>query len=372
MRRLRIPTKDEILIVLGWGGLRLVLAGGELFIYSWKQISRLSLHCATGLERIYQEALIRPHQALLWNDLEALPTLKQIEQSDEPFELFRWERFKEEPDSFPHIRLIAKSGMGKTTLARYLLHLLGGKQCVITPKAKPSDWIGLEVLGKGFNYDEIETSLQQIKQLMYSNYELIDQSLTPEMANVALDEWRLTKQNVDCAGELVKEFITVARDAKIRLIALAQGEQVETWGLKGESDLGECFTDIRMGEFAIDYAKKIKASRSVLDWLQRQKRPCLVGRYPAEIPNLSSFQFQAALSPIERPEQFLKTPETTLQSELQRSENSQNGVLDGAEILRKAYMVAKTNGCSDSDFIKQVWGASRYSEGRAIIESWKN
>lgn len=368
--RIRIPNKDEILVVAGWGAVRLLLATGELALYSWKQLSRLSLHCATGAENIFREALVRPHQSLLYSDLNEVQSLKQIEQVlDEPFELFRWERFREEPDTFPHIRIIAKSGMGKTTLARYLMHLFGGKQAVITPKAKPTDWTGLEVYGKKFNYEECEWALLQLKELMYANYELIDQGLTPEMSNIALDEWRLIKQEVAVAGELVKEFITVARDGKIRLLALAQGEQVETWGLQGESDLGECFSDIRLGEFAIEYARKIKAPQSVRDWLQRQKRPCMVGRYPAEVPNLSGYQFNTAQSPLQRRFTGAETAEMLSPTVIQLPRSSGNEVSESAEML--LYRAFRAFQGSESDFIKQVWGSRSYGQGKSNLEELK-
>lgn len=370
--RLRIPTNDEIEVVARWGAVRLLLGIGELGIYTWKQLSRLSLHCACGAENIYQQSLIQPFNALIWNDQSVMATNEEMKLIEQSIELFDFNRFRSEPDTFPHIRIIAKSGMGKTTLARYLMHLLGGKQAVITPKAKPGDWQGIEVYGKGFNYPECEAVLCELKNLMYANYQVIDQGLTPEMVNVALDEWRLIKENVAIAGELVKEFITVARDAKIRLLALAQGEQVSTWGLQGESDLGECFTDIRLGEFALDHAKRLKLSSSVQDWLSKQKRPCMIDRYPAEIPNLQGFQFNVTQSPLKRCSEREKTAEISSQRSLQALENKPNGVLEGADYLRKAYLCAKTNGVSDSDFIKQVWGASRYQEGKSVLDGWRN
>jgi hypothetical protein len=97
----------------------------------------------------------------------------------------------------------------------------------------------------------------------------------------------------------------------LRLIALAQGENVASWGFEGESDLEECFTDIRLGEFAIDYAKSLRNQcrkdsddyeywTAVLGELERQSQHrtregnrFLVawwGKFPARIPDLTDWK----------------------------------------------------------------------------------
>jgi hypothetical protein len=110
---------------------------------------------------------------------------------------------------------------------------------------------------------------------MYRRYPLMEQGETFEITNFVVDEWRLintnvkaikerdpeTKQTIEVAPSakaMMKDIITVARESMLRLIALAQGENVASWGFEGESDLEECFTDVRLGEFAIDYAKSLR------------------------------------------------------------------------------------------------------------------
>lgn len=368
--RFRVPNKGEVKSILTWGSAYAALHIPYTVLYVVRQSARLIVFVAGNLENIYHQSFIQPMRNLVWvGESPLLEVGNQPKLIEEAIELFDWHRFRSEPDTFPHIRIIAKSGMGKTTLARYLMHLLGGKQAVVTPKTKPGDWQGIQVYGKGFNYAECEAVLCELKNLMYANYQVIDQGLTPEMVNVALDEWRLIKENVAIAGDLVKEFITVARDAKIRLLALAQGEQVSTWGLQGESDLGECFTDVRLGEFALDHAKKLKLSSSVQDWLSKQKRPCMIDRYPAEIPNLQGFQFGTAVSPIKPRSSEVENAETLSPTVLQPATTSENEVPSNAEIL--LYRAFRAFQGSESDFIKQVWGARDYKLGKAELEALK-
>lgn len=367
--RLRIPTNDEIEVVARWGVVRLLLGIGELGIYTWKQLSRLSLHCACGLENIYQQSLIQPFNALIWNDQSVIAANEEMKLIEQSIELFDFNRFRSEPDTFPHIRIIAKSGMGKTTLARYILHLLGGKQCVITAKKKPQDWQGLKVYGSQFKWDECEAALAEVHQLMINNYALIEQELTPDMSNIAIDEWRSINNNVDGSEIIMKELLSLARDGKVRILAIATGEQVKTWGLEGESDLEECFTTIRMGEFAIEYARKIKASKAVLDWLEGQERPCMVGRQPAQVPDLRGYQFGAVESPIKPRFSELETAETLAPTVLQPAVTSGNEVPSTAEMhLYRAFRAFQG---SESDFIKQVWGARDYKLGKAELEALK-
>ena len=289
-RKLRIPSEDEIKAVLKWGGIRILIALPQAALYSLRQLSRLTLHCSSTLENIYYIAVVEPFDALIWNELpmriieaEVMPEL-----TGKP-ELFDWNLFKTDPDRFPHIRIIAKSGMGKTTLAEWLLSILGGERFVITPKKKPSDWKGYKVYGSGFNFKECAQKMADIKKQMYCRFDEMEEGKDHGFINFVADEWRLVVKKEATAKEDMKEVITVARDAKIRMIGIAQGEQVGIWGLEGESDLEECFTTIRMGQFAIDHAKKLKLPQPVLEWLRQQKRPCMVENQPAEVPDLSNY-----------------------------------------------------------------------------------
>jgi hypothetical protein len=163
---------------------------------------------------------------------------------------------------------------------------------------------------------------------MYRRYPLMEQGETFEITNFVVDEWRLintnvkaikerdpeTKQTIEVAPSakaMMKDIITVARESMLRLIALAQGENVASWGFEGESDLEECFTDIRLGEFAIDYAKSLRNQcrkdsddydywTAVLGELDRQSQQrtregksipcCMVGKHPARIPDLTDWK----------------------------------------------------------------------------------
>jgi len=242
--------------------------------------------------------------------------------------LFDFSRLRTEPDKFAHLRVIGGTGIGKTTFVDWLLDILGGSRFVITPKKKSWNWVGLKVYGLWFDYEAIRSKLQWIHAEMYRRYPLMEAGQTFEITNFVLDEWRLINTNVKAIKErdpetkqiievapsakaMMKDIITVARESMLRLIALAQGENVASWCFEGESDLEECFTDIRLGEFAIDYAKSLRNQcrkdsddyeywtgvLAELDWQQSRRTSegksipcCLVDKYPARIPNLTGWK----------------------------------------------------------------------------------
>jgi hypothetical protein len=241
--------------------------------------------------------------------------------------LFDFSRLRTEFDKFAHLRVIGGTGVGKTTFVDWLLDVLGGNRFVITPKKKSWNWVGLKVYGLWFDYEAIRSKLQWIHAEMYRRYPLMEQGKTFELTNFVVDEWRLintnvkpikerdpeTKQTIEIAPSakaMMKDIITVSREAMLRLIALAQGENVASWGFEGESDLEECFTDIRLGEFAIDYAKSLRnqcrkdsddyeywtAVLQELEWQQSRRTRegksipcCMVAKYPARIPDLTAW-----------------------------------------------------------------------------------
>jgi hypothetical protein len=252
----------------------------------------------------------------------------QVEAQTLTVNFFDFTRLRTEPDKFAHLRVIGGTGIGKTTFVDWLLDTLGGDRFVITPKKKSWNWVGLKVYGLWFDYETIRAKLQWIHAEMYRRYPLMAAGQTFEITNFVVDEWRLINTNVKAIKErdpetrqtleiapsakaMMKDIITVARESMLRLIALAQGENVASWGFEGESDLEECFTDIRLGEFAIDYAKSLRNQcrkdsddyeywTAVLGELERQNQQrtregksipcCMVGKYPALIPDLTDWK----------------------------------------------------------------------------------
>ncbi len=239
--------------------------------------------------------------------------------------------------------------MGKTTLIDWLVDIIGGA-FVITPKKKPHNWRDLDVYGctpKMFNYEAIAERLQWVQDEMYRRYDQIQAGENPPLTNFVVDEWRLISNHAPKAKELMKDIITVAREAGLRMIALAQGTQVSTWGLEGESDLEECFSDILIGNFAIDRCTALRRKHHknseeyaywtrVLAFLQQQDRPCMVADMPAIIPDLTNWQ-RAIASENVTPAQALGEPLRTIWCFCKE----QNDWVATRDLLRKGFTVLR-------------------------------
>lgn len=307
MNYFNLPNFREWLRFFGWVTMKLLVSFLQFLMVALEKILEVFLYCTKMSQKTltkiafvvdhlpYSGVPLAQHNKLEAIEVEALPVNLDIK-------FFDFTEFKNNPDKFPMIRVTGKSGVGKTRFTEWIMDLLGGEQFVITPKKKPTDWINHKVYGYPFNYQECEKKLVEIHKLMYERYKLMEQNVQLQQINFVCDEWKLINMNVSSAKDLMKQIIVVARDAKIRLIALAQGENVATWGFEGESDLEENFTSVRFGEFALEHCKSLrnkyrKDSKeynyyvAVLEELESQGfRCCMVDSTPAKIPNLSNWK----------------------------------------------------------------------------------
>ena len=314
----------------------------------------------------------------------------QVSAQTLTIKFFDFTRLRTEPDKFAHLRVIGGTGIGKTTFVDWLLDTLGGERFVITPKKKSWNWVGLKVYGLWFDYETIRAKLQWIHAEMYRRYPLMEQGETFEITNFVVDEWRLINTNVKAIKErdpetkqtleiapsakaMMKDIITVARESMLRLIALAQGENVASWGFEGESDLEECFTDIRLGEFAIDYAKSLRNQcrkdsddyeywTAVLGELEGQSQQrtregksipcCMVAKYPARIPDLTDWKRNVSDS------NFVETPSPQLTETGPSTPASPEATLPGRNLTHpQAEDARKADDTRVEGFLAQVTSA---------------
>lgn len=267
---------------------------------------------------------------------------------------FDWQQFRETPEMFPHIRGVAATRCGKTTLFDWLIDVMPSqKQSVITVKRWPHQWIGLDVIGVPEDYQAIRSSLEALQSERVRRTALMAKGIDSPIWNVAVDEWKAISRNVRAivdrktkqiialsAKQIMGEMITLARETNIRIFALAQGRQVVTWGLEGESDLAECFCSIYLGKFAVEecesYRNKFPKDseqyakyQQVRDYLESLGNraawiSCELGEFPAVVPDLSEWKRELPPSPL--PTENLvnsETAQTTESAANQETEDTQ-------------------------------------------------
>lgn len=244
-------------------------------------------------------------------------------------QFFDWNQLRDTPEMFPHLRGVAPTNGGKTTLFDWLMDVMPSeKKLVITIKRKPHQWTGLEVVGVPENYDAIRNTLSSLQDERIHRTVLMAKGIDFPIWNVGIDEWRVISKNIKAivdrktkqiispsAKQIMGDMITLARELGIRIFALAQGRQVVTWGLEDESDLAECFCSIYMGRFALEECEKYRNKypkdseqyakyQQVRDYLESLGNraawiSCELGEFPAVVPDLSEWKRELPKPPFQ-------------------------------------------------------------------------
>jgi len=228
-----------------------------------------------------------------------------------------------------------------------------GRKLVCTIKRKPHQWQFIEVIGVPEDYEAIRHSMLSIRAERIRRTAQMAKGIDFPSWSIAFDEWKAQSRNIKAiierktkeiispsARDLQGENLTLGRELKMRIFALAQGRQIITWGLQGESDLLECFCSIFLGKFAVEecesYRNKFPKDseqhakyQQVRDYLESLGNraawiSCELGEFPAVVPDLSKWKRELPNQPSQ-----LETPvntETTQATESvpnQESEDSQ-------------------------------------------------
>lgn len=401
MNHFNLPNFREWLRFIGWVVMKLLVSFLQFLMVALEKILEVFLYCTKMSQKTLTKiAFVVDHLPYSGIPLARQEKLEAIDIAALPVEIkiifFDFTELKNNPDKFPHIRVIGKTGVGKTRFTEWIMDMLGGEQFVITPKKKPTDWLNHKVYGYPFNYQECEDKLKDTHTLMHTRYADLEKGKQLQQINFACDEWKLINKNVASAKELMKDIIIVARDAKIRLMALAQGENVATWGLEGESDLEECFTTVRFGDFALEHCKFLRNKyrkdseefqyySAVLRELESQGfRCCMIENQPAKVPDLSNWkpsfkatneQLQVAASVVTNAlhngfnGSMQKPPETTQNQGFQPQSYDFEG---GNAGLISAIKTAVSEGRSVDWCAKNVPGLpGNYYSARAIVEQMR-
>jgi hypothetical protein len=269
---------------------------------------------------------------------------------------FDWKQFRETPDNFSHIRAVGATNSGKTTLVDWLMDVIpSDKKFVCTIKRKPHQWQFIEVIGVPEDYEAIRHSMLSIRAERIRRTAQMAKGIEFPSWSIAFDEWKAQTRNIKAiidrktkeiispsARDLQGENLTLGRELKMRIFALAQGRQIMTWGLQGESDLLECFCSIFLGRFAVEECEsyrnkfpkdseqyaKYQQVRDCLEPLGNRAAwiSCELGEFPAVVPDLSQWKRE--------PPKHSSTTENFLKSEtIQTTESAANQEIEDTQEL---------------------------------------
>ena len=151
MNYFSLPSFKTWLRFLGWVLIKLLLSFLQFIMLMLEKTLEFSLWCVKMLQRTLSKIVfIVDHIVYTGIPSAKQERLEAIEIPVLPTEVklnfFDFLQFKNEPDKFPHIRVIGKTGIGKTRFTEWIMDMLGGYQFVITPKKKPTDWASYKSL----------------------------------------------------------------------------------------------------------------------------------------------------------------------------------------------------------------------------------
>ena len=268
------------------------------------------------------------------------------------------------------VMIIGEMGTGKSTIAQYLAYTIGGNVKVYEPEGTPDDWQGLEVVGKGENWNAIQAGMEddledlsiRIQRRMKEGNNFLEGS---EQV-VICEEYPELVNKVSCSSEWLDRHARRGRKAKRFTILLSQYDKVAAWGLEGKSDLAEAFFKVRLGKKAIAHAKSLK-NDEMIEWLKKDRSHCLIDDNPCKLPSYREMKSIISRPLFDNRTVPEKTPEKTLEPAPGR--DFEENFSDADAYLWR--LIQKFGaGKSDSLIVTEVLGMTgkKYAEGADLLE----
>jgi len=268
-----------------------------------------------------------------------------------------------------HVLIVGDTGTGKSTIAQHIAQSLASTVKVYDPDASPTEWEGLNVVGRGGDFGAIDAAMAD--DLLEMTDRITARATSGDNANAGkelcliAEEFPLLKDECSMASEWLGKIARRGRKPKMLLCILSQSDTVQALGIEGDGAIRTNFRYIRLGRFALAHAKLLK-NTALTEWLKAGKYRCLVDDAPCQLPDMTAYRRLTYIVGGNIPTPPTLTPENPPQQALQ-PENVTMEVQDTA--LENAIRALLDAGVSQSHIIQNVlgMGGRRYSEGKKII-----
>ncbi|MGD1909552.1 MAG: hypothetical protein ACFB2X_01395 [Rivularia sp. (in: cyanobacteria)] len=282
---LRLPTLKQIGRFALWGTGRLSFSG---FLFTLDAASVALSVTQTLIKWTRQSAvnLLKIYDQLPYNGTHSKNLIEAtaVEIFEEPEEIIT---DVVEAIEGKQVMVIGEMGTGKSTLAQYLAYTVGGQVKVYECEGTPDDWQGLEVIGKGENWNAIAAGmgndLDDLSHQMKIREQQGDKALDGTEKVIICEEYPEMPSKVSVSDEWLARHARRGRKARRFTILLSQYDRVAAWGLEGKSDLADAFWRIRLGKKAISHAKSLK-NDELIAWLKQDRSHCLLDDTPCKLP----------------------------------------------------------------------------------------
>ncbi len=370
---MRLPSPKEIAKYALWGTGRVVLSGWLFGLYGLTVACKVTINVAEmtrqatlHLLKVYDQL---PYMGAAVQNIIDVSATAVTEPLDIITDIIAATEGKQ-------VMVIGEMGTGKSTIAQYFAYSVGGRVKVYECEGTPTDWVGLEVVGKGENWGAIErgmmADLEDLSNQMKLRTERGDGSLEGTERVIIVEEYPELVTKVPSSGEWLERHARRGRKARRFTVLLSQYDRVAAWGLEGKSDLADAFYRIRLGKKAAAHAKSLK-NNALVDWLKLDRSHCLLDDSPCKLPTYR--EMKSATS---------RYGSTMLAPSQDNASHAEEG---GKNDLKTAPAEDLSENCSDSDrllwrivqrfgseksdsaIVTEVLGftGKRYSEGASLL-----
>lgn len=198
------------------------------------------------------------------------------------------------------IALLGNSGSGKSSVAKYIINLMGETQIlVLDPHDDGDTWGGLPVVS---SYEGIAEQLELLLTELDNRGPKRRRKEKLDPVVVVCDEWPAVRSycqqnSLDVADRFLLRFGSEARKFNMLCMFCSQSGNTKALGLEGKGDFLENYLLIRLHKVALKYAKNL-SDRTVVQRLKQQGFPCLVGEEVSIHPTHGHYpQFKKELPP---------------------------------------------------------------------------
>lgn len=371
---MRLPSPKEIAKYALWGGGRVILSGWLFGLHGVTvvckvtiQVAEMTRQATLHLVKVYDQL---PYMGVAVQNIIDVSATTVEESFEIITDIIAATQGKQ-------VMVIGEMGTGKSTIAQYLAYTVGGRVKVYECEGTPTDWLGLEVIGKGEDWAAIErgmmVDLEDLSDQMKTRNERGDNALEGTERVIIVEEYPELVSKVASSGEWLERHARRGRKARRFTVLLSQYDRVAAWGLEGKSDLADAFYRIRLGKKASSHAKSLK-NTALVDWLKQDRSHCLLDDSPCKLPSYREMKTAStrhsstitapnsdnAIAPKKEAKNDLKT---ALEAGLE--ENCSNADKLLWRIIQR-FGAEK----SDSAIVTEVLGftGQRYSEGKSVLE----
>lgn len=359
--------KGRIIAWLKWFGMRVVIITPRVLLEVGYQSSKLLMEICDLGRRSYDKALLFydsiPTGTIPVSAISSESTKAKDLEINPITDLLTELEGK-------HLLLIGGTGTGKSTIAQWLATQIGGRCRIYDADASPEEWRGLEVVGRGGDYESIESGMNSDLDDLAARYQLRgergDSALSGQDEFIIAEEFPLLVDEISCAAQWLIKHAKRGRKARKFCCAIAQNDTVRNFGFEGDSGVRDCFKILRLGKIATNHAKRLKSDQLV-EWLRGDRSRALLDDEPLQLPPYPELRRATSRSlPASPP---ATSPTQNQHPEALRSRGSADISSDFETIIS-----ALSEGKSADWVVKNilgVTGGSRYSQVKPYIEALK-